>query len=88
MASRPDLSASQQRIVNRYYDNLDAITLTKLQELVSELYLADEKAVGRVWKRIETALAKSPAKAAAVGRVLESRDVEAFARLVQDLSKI
>lgn len=88
MAKRPNLSAAQQRIVNRYYENLDAITLNRLQELVSELYLADDRASGRVWKRIEAALAKSPAKSTAVGRVLESRDVEAFARLVQDLSRI
>lgn len=87
MAKRPDLSAYQRKIVNRYYENLDTITLTKLQELVSDLYLADEKAAGRIWKRIETALAKSLAKDAAVRRVLESRDVEAFARLVQELSR-
>lgn len=87
MAKRPDLSSSQRKIVNRYYENLDTITLNKLQELVSELYLAEGKAKDRIWKRIETALAKSPAKAAAVGRVMASRDVEAFARLVQELSR-
>lgn len=87
MAKRPDLSAAQRKIVNRYYENLDTITLNKLQELVSELYLAEGKARDRLWKRIETALAKSPAKGAAVSRVLASRDVEAFARLVQELSR-
>lgn len=87
MAKRPDLSSTQRKIVGRYYEHLDTITITKLQELVSELYLAEGKSRERLWKRIDTALAKSQARAPAVRAVLESRDVEALARLVQELSR-
>jgi hypothetical protein len=87
MAKRPDLTSRQRKIVDRYYQHLDTITITKLQELVSELYLAEPAAAARLWKRAETALAKSAAGDAEVRRVLETRDVQALARLVQDLSR-
>lgn len=87
MAKRPDLTSAQRRIVDRYYANLDTITITKLQEAVSELYLAEGKAADRIWKRVETALAKSGANSAEAKQVLAARDVEGFARLVQELGR-
>ena len=42
----------QRSIINRYYNQLDTIALTKLQELVTELYLADsDKKRDRLWQR-------------------------------------
>jgi hypothetical protein len=38
MAQR-DYSEHQQRIITKYYNQLDTIMLQKLQELVGELYL-------------------------------------------------
>lgn len=87
MAKGQDLSRYQQKIVRRYYEHLDTLTLAKLQELVSDLYLAaDEKAAARMWKRVETALAKTAANDARVRRVLETRDVKGLASLVNDLA--
>ena len=51
-----DLNPYQQKIVKRYYDNLDATSVQKLAELVGELYLASGKKRQTVWKRIESAL--------------------------------
>ena len=34
----------QQKIIKNYYDNRDAISLQRLSELVTELYLAEGKA--------------------------------------------
>ncbi len=39
-----EYSAYQRDVISNYYDNLDVIMLTKLQELVSQLYLAGSKA--------------------------------------------
>lgn len=39
-----ELSHYQKDVVSHYYDNLDAIMLAKLSELVSELFLADTDA--------------------------------------------
>ena len=85
MAKRPDLSRAQRSIVNRYYQNLDSITVQKLQELVSELYLAEGKQAQRLWKRVETALAKIEGQDAAINRVVESHDLTALAQLVTKL---
>lgn len=82
MAKRPDLSSHQRKIVNRYYEHLDTISVQKLQEAVSDLYLAEGKAAERLWKRVETALAKTTANDASVRAILEKRDVTALAELL------
>ncbi|MBK7403938.1 MAG: hypothetical protein IPJ41_04730 [Phycisphaerales bacterium] len=86
MAKRPDLSSTQRKIVNRYYEHLDTISIQKLQEAVSELYLAEGKAADRIWKRVETALAKTSASDANVRTVLAKRDVTGLAHLVAKLA--
>jgi hypothetical protein len=85
MAKRPDLTSHQRKIVNRYYEHLDTIIITKLQEAVSELYFAEGKAAERIWKRVETALAKTSASDAAVRTALEKRDVKVVAEIVSRL---
>ena len=86
--AKQELSSYQRKIVDRYYSNLDTISLTKLQEAVSELYLADsEKKKDKLWKSVETALAKFPEVAGRASAVLRSRDVQGLAEIVQRLSK-
>ncbi len=85
MARRPDLSRTQRKIVDRYYQNLDTITVTKLQELVSELYLAEDNKARALWKRVETALAKVQGHDAAIKRIVETHDLQALAQLVTKL---
>mgnify|MGYP006921623410 CR=1 FL=1 len=86
MAKRPDLTSHQRKIVNRYYEHLDTITVQKLAEAVSELYLAEGKAADRLWKRVETALAKTGTSDARVRQILAARDVAGLAKLVGDLT--
>lgn len=86
MAKRPDLSHTQRKIVSRYYDNLDTITVQKLAELVSELYLAEGKSADRLWKRVETALAKTSVGDATIRGILEKRDIAGLAKLVSRLT--
>lgn len=89
MAKHQHLSRYQQGIVKRYYNNLDTITIQKLQELVSELALAggDAKLQEKLWKRVETALAKADADRARIDRVLASRDTAGLAKLVSELGR-
>lgn len=88
MAGGREYTHHQRKIINRYYEHLDTITLTKLGELVSELYLAigDEKKSATLWKRAEKALAKVEASDARVRKVLSERDVKGLASLVNDLA--
>ncbi|MEM9347137.1 MAG: hypothetical protein AAGB26_11030 [Planctomycetota bacterium] len=85
MASR-DLSRHQSSIVKRYYKNLDTIVANRLQEAVTELYLAetDKKRAG-LWKKVKTQLDKTPADKEVVQQIVEGGDVERLAKLVNDL---
>ena len=86
MAKRPDLTDHQRRIVHRYYNNIDTISVQKLQEIVSDLALADDpKKADRLWKRAETALAKTAANDAEVRTALAQRNLESLARLIARL---
>lgn len=81
MAKR-DLSAYQQKIVKRYYENADTITMTKLQELVTEIYLAEGKKADTLWKRAADHLAKTDTKPDRIESIVAARDVEALAAIV------
>jgi len=84
--AKQDLSRHQQKIVSRYYDNLDTIVATRLQEMVSDLYLAEgEKKAATLWKKVKTLLDKTPVNPQKVGQIIESRDIQAFAALVNQL---
>jgi len=53
----PDYTRHQKKIIERYYDRRDEIMLAKLQEIVTELYLAESDAKrGQLWKRAEKAM--------------------------------
>ena len=82
MGKRPDLSGSQRKIVDRYYQHRDTISANKLGDLVGELYLAagDEKKSARLWKQAATALKNLGITPGEIERVVEGRDVETLAR--------
>ncbi len=82
MAKGQEFSRTQRKIIDRYYDNIDTITLTKLQELVSDLFLAEGKKAETLWKRAEALLAKTDARSSDVREAIEKRDVSKFAQIV------
>ncbi len=45
-------SKYQQRVIKDYYKNREAIALQRLQEQVTELYLAEGKKREKVWKGV------------------------------------
>jgi len=78
-----DYTRHQQSIIRNYYRNLDQIRAQRLQELVTELWLAEtDKKRDRLWTRVEELLEKSDAAPAEIRMILERRDVEALAALV------
>jgi hypothetical protein len=83
-----NLSKHQEGIVKRYYSNQDAISITKLMELTSELAIAeDPKVIERLWKRVELALAKTDLSPEKVKSLLQSRNVKLLAEVVGKLAK-
>ena len=76
----------QKGIIKRYYENKDTISTQKLGEIVSELYLETNAAkVTRLWGSAETALLNLGANKARVERIVAARDVQALAKLVEEL---
>jgi len=83
MAKR-EYSAYQQKVINNYYEHLDTIQLTKLQEIVTELYLAEtDKKRRTLWARVEKALTKLKIPAEIKARILESQDIKILAQNLQ-----
>ena len=75
----------QNKVISRYYENLDTITLTKLQELVTELYLAETPTQkDRLWLRVEKALTKMKVSPAIAVHLLEKKDVRLLAENLND----
>lgn len=81
-------SSYQQGVIKRYYDNLPEATLGKLQEMVTELYLASsEKKREQLWQRVEKAMEvmKIPKKISQ--HILSKRDPVILAKNLEDWLK-
>ena len=80
-----EYSSYQQNVISRYYDNLDTIMLTRLQELVSQLYLADSEAKkARLWDRVHKAMLKLKIKPAITEHIMKKKDVIVLAKNIED----
>ena len=80
-----DYTAHQQKIIKRYYQNIDAISLQKLSETVTELYLAEGKKRERLWKNAAAAMAKMGVLPARIEGIVKSNKPELLAQLVQEM---
>ena len=80
-------SKHQQKIIKNYYDNRESIALQKVQELVTELYLAEGKKRQRHWKSLAGHLEKLGVKQAHIDHLIEQDNPELVANLVANLSK-
>ncbi|MEC9373512.1 MAG: hypothetical protein VYC34_06695 [Planctomycetota bacterium] len=87
MAKGQEFTRHQKKIIDRYYEHRDTIMLTKLSDLVSELYLCDsEKKADSLWKRVATALKNTDAPQTEIDHIMESRNLQALARLISRLT--
>lgn len=75
----------QQRVIRDYYQNRDAIALQKLGELVTDLYLAEGKARGRLWERVAGALEKLKVSKKRIEHVVGSDNPALVATLLKEL---
>jgi len=80
-----EYSSYQRDVISRYYDNLNAITLDRLQELVGQLYLADSKAKqARLWERTQKAMERLKIKPAIIEHIMNKKDVAVLAKNLED----
>ncbi|MHC4571930.1 MAG: hypothetical protein ACYS0C_07640 [Planctomycetota bacterium] len=80
-----EYSSYQQDVISRYYDKLDAIMLSRLQELVGQLYLADnETKQARLWERARKAMVGLKIKPAIIEHIMNKKDVVVLAKNIED----
>lgn len=83
--AKQEKTSYQQKVISRYYENLDTIMLTKISELVTELYLAETKAKSdKLWERVHKAMAKLKVKPAIIAHIMKKRSVEILAKNLSD----
>ena len=86
--AKQEYTEHQKTIISRYYNNLDTITLAKLQEMVSELYLADsDKKRDRLWNRVAQAMTRLKIPSPIADHIVAQKDIEILARNLQDWLK-
>ena len=81
-----DFKPSQQKIIERYYRALDAITKTRLAELVTDIYLAEGKKKDRLWENVRQVLIKLELPEARILHLMDKKDPTLLAALVKELS--
>ena len=80
-----NFSSHQQKIIKRYYNNLDTIQLQKLAETVTDLYLAEGKKIEKLWKTAVTAMQKLEVPQQRIDLLVKSQSLEQLAKLVKEL---
>lgn len=80
-----DFTRHQQGIIKRYYDNIDGISLQKLSELVTELYLAEGKKREKLWKTAVATMQKLGVPQARIDLLVTKNSPEALAGLVKEI---
>ena len=75
----------QQKVIKNYYQNREAISLQRVQELVTELYLAEGKKRARLWDSLPGHLEKLGVKPAEIENVVAQEKPELVAKLVERL---
>jgi len=74
-------SGYQKDIIRNYYGNLDKIAMTKLQELVAEIYLAEsaEKKM-KLWQKVESAMKQLKIPQPVASHILKQKDPQILAK--------
>ena len=78
-------SKHQQRIIKNYYQNREAISFQRVQELVTELYLAEGKKRQKHWKSLAGHLQKLGVQQAHIDHLVQQDNPELVANLLQNL---
>ena len=75
----------QQKIIKRYYQNIDKVSLQRLAELVADLYLAEGKKRDKLWLSAAAAMGKLEVPQSRIDHIVQSADPVVLAGLVKEL---
>ncbi len=78
-----DYSKHQQSLIRNFYKNRGAIDTQRLQEIVTEIYLAGQgKKADKLWKRAAQILGRTPGlDETATAQLIDNRDLETLAKI-------
>ena len=79
-----NFSRHQQKIIKRYYENIDQISLQRLSELVADLYLAEGKKRDKLWVTASACMEKLGVPAARIAQLVKEQKPELVANLVKE----
>ncbi len=79
-------SKFQQKAIKNFYDNRESISLQRLGELVTDLYLAEGKSRATKWKQIATALERSGVPKSEIDHLVKKDDPALLAKMVTELT--
>jgi hypothetical protein len=82
-----DFTPYQQKVIKRYYDNQDALSLQRLAELVSDLYLTTGKKRQQVWQRLEATMQKLGVPQSRIDHLKKQDNPGLVAELVKELDE-
>ena len=80
-----EFSKYQQKVIQNYYNNRDAISLQRLSELVTDLYLAEGKSRATKWKQAAATMEKLGVGADVIEHLVKQDNPALVAKLVEDL---
>ena len=80
-----DHTPYQRKIIERYYKNLDSITVQRLSELATDLYLSEGKKRDRLWSRVAESLRKLEFPETRIVLLLEKRDPALLVGILKEL---
>ena len=79
-------SKHQQKIIKNFYDNRESISIQRLGELVTDLYLAEGKSRATKWKQIATAMERLGVPASEIEHLVKKDDAAQLAKKVAELA--
>jgi len=79
-----EYSKHQKKIINNYYDHRDTIMFAKLQEIVTDLYLATaEGTKKRLWQQAAAAMKNLKIKPALIEHIVAQNKAEILAENIR-----
>lgn len=78
-------SSYQQKVIQRYYNEQPTLMLTRLSNIVGDMYLASEKKKPKLWEQTREILEKLKIGPARIAHLMEKQSPELLAGLVREL---
>jgi hypothetical protein len=82
-----DYTPYQQKVIKRYYSNLDAIKLQRLAELATDIYLAEGRQRDQLWTKVEQNLRKIEFPESRIVLLLRQRDPALLVEILKELER-